>query len=155
LPDDEEALLASLAAAQTAAHNRLDSALKVTTGEQAYGRWLAWLEQRETCTEARRADAVAHARMAEHVIAARESAMRFLQRPRAGVEPPVLTPLGAMIEGCRNVAASFQVSVDPSVVEDLLSTSSGLACMRAEIENARKHDVALWRAVDGAASQLK
>ncbi len=136
-PDPGELLELALDHARLVLDNALESRFGVVTGPAAFDAWIARWEDEEAYVADGPGLRQGHMQLAASVIAAHNSASRFLESQLARTTDQKGSLIDAMISSCHSVTASLGETVDLAAAEESISTPPGRAKVTARLTSAR------------------
>lgn len=136
-PDPDELLELALDHARLVLGNALESRFGVVTGPAAFDAWIARWEDEEAYVADGTGLRQGHMQLAASVIAAHNSAIRFLESQLARNADKKRSLIDAMISSCHSVIAALAETVDLAAPEESISTPPGRAKVAARLASAR------------------
>ncbi|MFQ5491199.1 MAG: hypothetical protein ACE5GE_10790 [Phycisphaerae bacterium] len=117
----------------------------VVMGDKAYALWIDRLDGEDRCTGCGRRLADCHRQMARYVTYARQSAVRFFEHYRDGLEAELGALLTDAANHCHKVIEALTAACDAARVESMFATGDGKRQLMQDIESARSADSDLAR----------
>ncbi len=146
-PDPNELLEFALDHARRVLGNALEGRFGVVTGPAAFDAWIARLEDEEAYVTDGPGLRQGHMLLAASVMAAHNSAIRFLKSRLARGTDQERSLIEAMISSCHSVIAALGEAIDLAAAEESISTSAGRVKVAGKLACARDAATQMWTAL--------